>query len=282
VAVSAPADKRFRRAHVKPSRKRRVGWRAIWVAVRLLTVIVLVMYGGWRGATLVLHADALQIAQLSVRGHERLSLGEVLALVDGMRGENILLADLDAWRDRLLSSPWVEEATLRRVLPSRVEVVIRERHPIGIGRLGQTLYLVDGRGVIVDEYGPAYADIDLPLIDGLAAVASEGGSLVDPMRASLAGRLLADVGQRADLLERVSQIDVSDAYDAIVILDGDTVRLRLGDRDFAERLHDYLELAPTLHERVADIDYVDLRFGERLYVRPRSTGARGAVAAARR
>ena len=30
----------------------------------------------------------------------------------------------------------------------------------------------------------------------------------------------------------------------------------------------FLDLAPALRERVADIDYVDLRFGERLYVRP--------------
>lgn len=282
MAVTAPADRRFRRAHVKPTRRRHVAWRQIWLAVRLLVVAGLVVYAGWRGAALVLHADALQIGQLSVRGNERLSTGEVLALIDGMRGENILRADLDLWRERLLSSSWVEDATLRRILPARVEVVIRERRPMGVGRLGKALYLVDPRGVLVDEYGPSYADIDLPLIDGLAAVPSDGGSLVDPGRAALAGRLLADVAQQADLLARISQIDVSDAYDAVVILDGDTTRLRLGDRDFAARLHDYLELAPALRERVADIDYVDLRFGERLYVRPRGAGARRAVAAARR
>src|SRR5262249_56571485 len=35
----------------------------------------------------------------------------------------------------------------------------------------------------------------------------------------------------------------------------------------------YLDLAPTLRERVADIDYVDLRFDDRIYVRPASAPA---------
>ncbi|MGE5812975.1 MAG: cell division protein FtsQ/DivIB, partial [Acidobacteriota bacterium] len=76
------------------------------------------------------------------------------------------------------------------------------------------------------------------------------------------------------LARRVSQIDVRDANDAVVILDGDTALLHLGDSHFAERLQSYLELAPALHERVPDIDYVDLRFDERVYVRPAKARAR--------
>ena len=66
----------------------------------------------------------------------------------------------------------------------------------------------------------------------------------------------------------MSQLDVSDLHDAVVILDGDTVLLRLGASDFVARLQQYLDLAPALRERVRGIDYVDLRFDERLYVRP--------------
>ena len=54
---------------------------------------------------------------------------------------------------------------------------------------------------------------------------------------------------------RLSQIDVRDARDAVVLLDGDTVMLRLGDRDFAARLQDYLDVATALEDRVTAIDY---------------------------
>lgn len=270
VAVAAPADRRFRRAHVKPAR-RRLAWRPVWLALRLALAAAAVGYGGWRLAAVALEAEWLQVSHVTVRGHQRLSTGEALALVDGMRGENLLALDLDRWRARLLASPWVEDATLRRILPGRVEVVVRERRPMGIARLGRVLYLVDAQGVIIDEYGPAYADLDLPLIDGLGR-AAEGR--VDEARARLAARVLTDLAAQPDLAARVSQIEVSDVFDAVVILEDDTARLRLGHTDFARRLQEYVDLAPALRERVADIDYVDLRFGERVYVRPRQAAGK--------
>lgn len=267
-AVAAPADKRFRRAHVKPGRKRRASLRHAWIAARVVVLFALMAYGGWRGTSLVLGTPALQISRIVVRGNERLSTGEVLALVSGLQRRNILTVDLDEWRKRLLSSPWVEEVKLRRLLPSTIEIEVSERRPMGIGRVVGGLYLVDARGVIVDEFGPNYSDLDLPIIDGLASKPAAGAPAVDEHRASLAARLLAALDARPDLAARVSQIDVSDGHDAVVLLEGDTAMLRLGDNDFVDRLQGYIDLAPALRERIAEIDYVDLRFGERLYVRP--------------
>ena len=67
----------------------------------------------------------------------------------------------------------------------------------------------------------------------------------------------------------VSQIDVSNAHDAVVLLDDDPALLHLGDERFRERLQSYLEIAEALRARIADIDYVDLRFEQRVYVKPR-------------
>jgi cell division protein FtsQ len=267
-AVRAPADRRFRRAQVKPARKRKVSAWQIWRIARFAGVLGLAVYGGWRGTALVLGAPALQVSRLTVHGNERLSTGEVLALLDGLKGSNIMTVAIDDWQQRLLASPWVEAATLRRLLPSRVEVIIAERRPIGIARLSHSLYLVDARGVVIDEYGPAYADYDLPIIDGLAGRPGQSVSAVDEPRALLAARVIRALEAAPELAKVVSQIDVSDVYDAVVMLQGETVMLRLGDRDFADRIREYRELAPALRERVPEIDYVDLRFGDRLYVRP--------------
>ena len=261
-------DKRFRRAHVKPSRKRSPASKHAWLAARLIALALALGYAGYRGVALIAAASSLQIGHMVVRGHERLSAGEVLALVDGLRGQNILAVDLDVWQRKLLSSPWVESATIRRVLPSTLEITVHERRPMGIGRLGTAMYLVDARGVIIDEYGPAYADIDLPIIDGIGAAPHEGGSIVDVARAEFAARVIGALSARPELARRVSQIDVSDLHDAVLILDGDPALLRLGDMEFVARLQQYIDLAPALHERLDGIDYVDLRFDERLYVRP--------------
>ena len=261
-------DKRFRRAHVKPSRKRSPASKHAWLAARVIALALVVGYAAYRGVMLIAAASSLQIGHMMVRGHQRLSTGEVLALVEGLRGQNILAVELDEWQQKLLSSPWVERATIRRVLPSTVEISIHERRPMGIGRLGTAMYLIDGEGVIIDEYGPAYADIDLPIIDGIGASPQDGGSLVDVTRAEFAGRVIGAIATRPEIAKRVSQVDVADLHDAVVILDGDAALLHLGDTEFVARLQQYIDLAPALHERLAGIDYVDLRFDERMYVRP--------------
>jgi cell division protein FtsQ len=282
-AVAAPADRRFRRAHVKPARRKRA-WRALaWLAIRYGLVAAVVSLAIYRGVQVSANAHLLEVDRIVVHGNERLSKGEVLAVLSGLRGESLLWTDLDAWRRRLLSSPWVRDAALRRSLPATVDVVVSERQPIGIGRInGGDMYLVDERGVIIDQYGPQYADLDLPIIDGLAAV-NQDGSLTDERRADLAARLMTALRAKPQVARRVSQIDVTDLHNAAVILSGDPAVIQLGEDQFLQRLQAYLELAPALRERVADIDYVDLRFDDRIYVRPASAPSalrRGKPAAA--
>ncbi len=276
MAVSAPTDKRFRRAHATPAAKRgrvRVSRKQVAYVAVLGAVL---LYGGYRVAAYVLTTEALTVTRITVSGNTRLSRGEVVSLLDGLSGRNMLLVSLEEWRQKVLASPWVEEAAIRRVLPGTVDVAIAERQPMGIGRLGDALYLLDQHGGVIDEFGPDHAEFDLPLIDGLAAAprAATGEPAVDRARAALAVRLLASLQGRPDLAGRVSQIDVTDVRDAVVMLKGDTALIRLGDDQFAERLQSYLELAPALREKVPQIDYVDLRFGERVYVRPQAPGLR--------
>ena len=73
--------------------------------------MVLALY---RGIEVVAHARVLQIDRIVVRGNERLSKGDVLSLLNGLRGENLVWTDLDRWRAQLLASPWVRDAALRR------------------------------------------------------------------------------------------------------------------------------------------------------------------------
>ena len=268
MSVSAPADKRFRRPSVRPSQQRRVARALRGPIVRGLAAATFLVAASYALVFVVSETSIFCVNRVAVRGNSRLSTGEVLALVSDLRGDNVLTADLGAYRHRLLDSPWVAEATLRRILPGAVEITLRERAPIGLCRLSDHLYLVDATGTIIDEFGPQYADLDLPIIDGLSGPPGTASPAIDEGRAELAAAVVHALAAHAALARRVSQIDVRDSRNAVVILEGETALLHLGDSHFAERLQSYLDLAPALHERVPQIDYVDLRFDQRVYVRP--------------
>lgn len=261
MAVTVPADRRFRRRGTRPLRHARL--RLVWWRVaRSAAVLAILAYGGYRAGTLVLSASELEVRHVVVEGNRRLSMGEATALLDGLRGENLVTVDLDLWKARLQASSWVADAELRRRFPATIVVRVIEREPVGIARLRDELFLVDAAGGIIDEFGPRYADCDLPIIDGLL-VARKDGSRVDDTRAQLVGDMLKDLNRRPVVARRVSQIDVTDVSDVRVILADDPTVLRLGDTKFLDRISAYLGLVGELRQRVPDVEYVDLRVDNR-------------------
>lgn len=268
MGVKAQTEKNFRRAKVKPGKKKSGRAWLSWRAVRIVFVCGLTIYATYRAFDLAVSASTLQVRKISVRGNVRLSSDEVQALVDDLRGTSILTADLSKFRERLMASPWVADVALRRVLPSTIEVFVAERRPIGVCRLGNELYLLDRIGFIIDEFGPQYAEFDLPIIDGVVRPPSNTEPAIDARRTALAASVIDALVGHPTLASRLSQIDVNDLHNAVVLLDGDPAWLYLGTERFAERLQSYVELAPALRDRVAEMDYVDLRFERRLYVKP--------------
>lgn len=262
--VAAPADKRFRRAENRPGRSA-AGWLRSR-ALRWGVVIALLLTATAAGLMYLARLGVFTVDRVVVRGNSRLSTGEVLMLIDGLKGESVFSADLARYRARLLDSPWVADATMRRVLPSTIDLRVIERVPIAVGRLGDQLFLVDPSGVIIDEYGPQYAQYDLPIVDGLVSSPANGAPAVDGERARLVARFVDAIATLPAIRQHISQVDVTDSHNLIAILDQDPVALRLGDRDFAARLQRYLELAPSLKEQIREIDAVDLRFDERIPV----------------
>ena len=271
--VKAPAERNFRRASAKVARRKKFRPRLSWSVARRVLSVLLFVFGVYQSIAFAFTTPLLRVNRINVHGNVRLTSGEVQALVDDLRGTSILSVDLDAFRQRLVESPWIAQVGLRRVLPSTVEIFVSERRPIGLCRMGPDLYLVDDSGTVIDQFGPQYSEFDLPIIDGLISPGGGGAQgAIDTVRAELASRVISELGHNQQIASRLSQIDVADAHDALVMLEGDPALLHLGEDRFLERVQSYLDLSPTLRERVSDIDYVDLRFDSRVYVRPATSG----------
>jgi cell division protein FtsQ len=275
--VKAQTEKNFRRARSRPGRRRR--WRSLvsWRTARIAAATLVILYASYRSVDLVAGSSLLQVQRIRVHGNVKLTVGEVQALMRGLHGSNILTTNLARYRSRLLQSPWVAEVALRRVLPSTIDVYVSERRPFGLCRLGNQLYLIDRDGTVMDAFGPQYAEFDLPIVDGLVRAPKNGAPTVDRRRAELAARVVDSIQASPDLIKRVSQIDVTDARDAVILLADDPALLHVGEEKFRERLQSYLEISEALKQRIPDIDYVDLRFDQRVYVKPRGRADRTAV-----
>ena len=131
------ADRRFRRAHVKPARRTR-SWRGAGGAAadlggRSPPALIYGVYRdvGGRGA----RARAAGRSDRRPRQRAAVEGRGARGAERAARREPGVDRSRRAGAQRLLASPWVRDAALRRSLPSTVEVVVSERQPIGIGRI---------------------------------------------------------------------------------------------------------------------------------------------------
>lgn len=267
--VPIPADRRFRRAETPPVRRRRHG--RIFSVVRGLVVIAALAVAAAYGGRRLLESDMFLVDDITVRGTSRLTVAEVEALLAGVRNENVFLVDFEHYRQQVMTSSWVEQVALSRVLPATLVVDVVERTPVAVARLNQYLYLVDRTGTIIDDYRADYASYDLPIVDGLFDQGTAGGDLVDRERMVLTAGLLDELASRPDLADRLSQVDVSNVRDVAVMIDDDTAWLYLGQAEYVQRLERYLDIRPALLDRFGSIDYADLKFDGRIYVRGQNT-----------
>ena len=104
--------------------------------------------------------------QIEVNGNRIVAHEDVQKLFSRDRGLSLLKIPLDKRRMEIEELPWVEEASVQRILPNRVRVFITERTPIAFFRNGTELTLVDAHGVLLDH--PEGEDFHFPIVTGLS------------------------------------------------------------------------------------------------------------------
>jgi len=155
-------------------------------------------------------------------------------------------ADLDYIQDRIVALQWIDQARVARRWPSRISITVTEQVPAAIwgeGGLLNTrgeLFVTDARHI------PA----ELPRLSG-----------PDDSSAEVAKRYLEVRDQLIPVgldLRRV-HLDARGSWE-MTLANG--IEVRLGRRDVPERTELFLDVvANIITGRAADIDYVDMRYG---------------------
>lgn len=139
------------------------------------------------------------VREVQVQGTRRLDPEQVRVWLGMVEGSSIWAASPRALEERLERQPAIARASVRRILPDRLQVVVREREPRALLRHGPQAYAVDRAGVVIGE--TALRGGDLPIITlGAPAPApalATAPALADAARKSGRGSKTGAAGQRA-------------------------------------------------------------------------------------
>ena len=186
--------------------------------------------------------------------------------VDGVTrryvGLNLFQLDIARVRHDLGDVAWIKRIDVEKKLPDTLRIQIVERKPVALMRVGQRLQYVDEDGVALAEVSPAVGDADLPLI---VDAGTTGGS--ELQRCVV---LIRDLRLRDPLVySRLSEVRPI-APKGFALFDrelGAFVYANAGDVSAKWRSLYAIVAAERLGPGA--IEYADLRFADRIVVKPR-------------
>jgi cell division protein FtsQ len=231
----------------------------------------------------LIHSD-----QVQVTGNQNVPRGRVLEIFAADRNRSVLRIPLNERRRQLETIPWVEQATVRRALPNRIEVEITERTPIAFLREGSDLALVDVHGVILDR--PLKANFHFPVITGIGTdMPIEDRELRMQMFAGFSQQVES---ARAGAMDQVSEVDLTEAKDLRATISGlqvvntsgggagandawgnadAPIVVHFGDSDFQSKYLTVLNDIGQWRAAAGRVESVDLRFNGEAVVNPDRT-----------
>ncbi|MGC2404590.1 MAG: FtsQ-type POTRA domain-containing protein, partial [Acidobacteriaceae bacterium] len=201
-------------------------------------------------------------SSIQIMGNSQVTRSELLSVFGSDIGRNIFFVPLSQRRAALEQLPWVEHATVMRLLPDQLRVSIVERTPVAFYRQGSTVGLVDANGVLLrmpptDRGAQHYS---FPVVTGISAR--------DPLparaaRMHLYQQFVSDLDSGGTKISsQLSEVDISDPEDiwALLPAEGSDIQVHFGDSDFLSRYRSYQQHLPEWRQQYPHLASVDMRY----------------------
>jgi cell division protein FtsQ len=217
----------------------------------------------------LIHDDRFAIpssAFVEVQGNEHVTRAQLLSIFGEDVERNIFRVPLEERKAQLERLPWVEHATVMRLLPNRLRVAILERTPVAFVRQGNHIGLVDANGVLLDMP----TDVQANMKYSFAVVTGIGAN--DPLsvraaRMKIYQRFTSDLDSGGETISRnLSEVDLSDPEDVRALIPdrAGAVLVHFGEDNFLERYKKFQDHLPEWRTQYPGLSSVDMRYEQQV------------------
>jgi cell division protein FtsQ len=234
-----------------------------------LLVASVFAYGFYLCKSFLEHDPRFRIAgtgDIQSTGLVEVTRAEMLPVFGEDIGRNIFFVPLVERRKQLEQIPWIQQATVMRLLPDQIRVSVIERQPVAFVRHGQQIGLADANGVLLNM-PPALLSkhhYSFPVLTGI--------DLADPLpsrreRIELYQRLVGELdGNGQHLSDQISEIDLTDPEDARVLMpeQGSDILAHFGQDHFLDRYQRYKAHIGEWRQQYPKLAAVDLRYDQQV------------------
>jgi cell division protein FtsQ len=261
-------------------RRKKLGGRGWSFYRRLLifgTASVAIAIASFYGMNFLLYSPSvllLKSEQIEVTGNHVVSREAVQQQFVHDRNLSVLRISLDSRRSQIEQLPWVESASVQRILPNRIRVELTERTPIAFARTGNELALIDVHGVILDR--PRDEELHFPIVSGVSEDVTREQR---EKRMELYQEFMKDIDMvRGGSSQYVSEVDLSNPKDLRAVMTGLTsasdsqaVTIHFGASDFSGKYKMLVDNFSQWQANAGRVQSIDLQYTRQVVVNPDSS-----------
>ena len=137
----------------------------IYKAALLIASVVIVTSLMIFAYNFIVVSPYFHLRETVVRGQERIPRDEILALAEIKPEQNILTVNLKAMARRIQGNVWVKDVSIKRDLPDKLVIEVRERKPVALLKKDDEFYYIERDGVMFQKLGKE-EKTDLPILTG--------------------------------------------------------------------------------------------------------------------
>jgi cell division protein FtsQ len=244
-------------------------WGRTLLVCGLLVIVSALAYGIHVCTSFFEHDSRFRIAgtgDIQAAGLAEVTRADILPVFGEDIGRNIFFVPLAQRRKQLEQIPWIQQATVMRLLPDQIRVSVVERQPVAFVRHGQQIGLVDANGVLLTMPAGLLSQhhYSFPVLTGIDAG--------DPLssrreRVALYLRLMSELDSSSQhLSDQISEIDLTDPEDARILMpeQGTDVLAHFGQDHFLARYQRYKAHIAQWRQQYPKLAAVDLRYEQQV------------------
>ena len=200
------------------------------------------------------------LKEIKLQGAENLTTEDILKIGDIYIGEPIFELETDKVKNRLSQDLRIESATVRRIIPSKLEVIIKERKPLATMVCDYGYLDLDKNGKIIDSY-KNLRGMKIPMITGSQVKDKYIGDDVDNELVMQILEFLQKLDAAA--LEKLSEVAIISAdYIVAYTATEKSVQIRIGklDERTDEKAHLVQDFLFDLENNPHDVEYADFTY----------------------
>jgi cell division protein FtsQ len=211
--------------------------------------------------------EYLYIREINFYGNRHLSAGDLKSLLGCAEKSSFFSVSPGELYRRLKKSPWIKEALVRKDLSGRIDVHMTEAVAIGVLLLNDKSWLIDREGVRLEEIKQEQTYF-------LPVVRTDPDLNLDAYHEAV---ILAGILYDKKALAKSGNTEISGARPEDITVKVDDLIVKIGAGGFHEKLEKLNFAKNEIVKRGMKVEYVDIRFADRIVVKPHKDSQHEAV-----